>query len=171
MARKAKQTQLDPTGLSDAELDQLWHDWTPYRGISDDELVANALSGDDPEAARSLIFWLGVNLRDGDPMQPVVQAYGAQAFERFIRGKMTLGEAFGTERRKRGAPPTRLGARQAIISLLRFLKEERDFPLSESSRRPSAFLVAATLMQRRWRVSRSPTTLRDEYWNKRDKGK
>jgi hypothetical protein len=97
--------------------------------------------------------------------------YGSSAFDRFFKGGVTLGEAFGIEREKRRGPsPTRAGLRQLIVSLIQYLNE-RGFPLSDIGRRPSAFLVAATLMQRRRWTVRSPTTLRDEYWNKRDKGK
>jgi hypothetical protein len=157
--------------LSDAELDQLWRDFTPHRGITDEQLVANALSGNDAEAARSLLFWISVAIRDEEEMTLAVRMYGSGALERFFKGGVTLGEAFGTERkRRRGPPPTRSGVRQLIVSLIQYLNQHRGFPLSDSGRRPSAFLVAATLMQRRRWTVRSPTTLRDEYWNKRDKG-
>jgi hypothetical protein len=170
MAKVSTIVKLDPTGLSDVELELLWEDSVSARQSSSEEILDAALSGDDRNAAMSYLAALLSYIRHDQPIDAAVREYAVSALGRFLKGGVTLGVAFGTERAKRGAPPTRLGARRAIVGLVKFLSEERHFPLSEASDRPSAFLVAATLMQRKWKFSRSPSTVRDEYWNKRDKG-
>jgi hypothetical protein len=169
MKPKSSRTELDLTGLSDAELDRLWEQSKMYRAMSTDYSIQDALSGDDAAAARSYLSWLRKHLRYRNPIDDAVSAYSVAALSRFFKGGVTLGEAFGVERGKQGIP-TRAGAKRAIVGLIRFLHEEHQFPLSIDSSKPSAFLVAATLIGRYWQVTRSPTTLRDEYWNKRDKG-
>jgi hypothetical protein len=172
MAKKpSPKIEIEPTtGLTYVEPDRLWVESAEYRGITDEESIAQSLSGDDPEAARAYLHWLQVSIRDEKPMQPTVREYARQALHRFMHGGVTLGEAFGTERRKRGARPMRAGAKSAVIGLIRFLHEQRKFPLSDGRKGPSAFLVAATILSTKLAFLRSPTTLRDEYWNQRDKG-
>jgi hypothetical protein len=164
------QRETDP--LSDADSKALWKLVRPFMYVSDDQSIENALSGDDPFAARSYIFWLHRRVSAGEELDDDVRAFATTALARFLDGDAkTLGVGFGVERAKRGHPPARLGGVQAVNGLIRCLSEDHGYPLGDSSGRPSAFEVAAQLLRQHFRFDRSPYTLRDQYWSKRERGK
>lgn len=152
--------------LTDRHLDILWAEAQPHMGIADDESIEQALSGDDPAAARAYLFWLHKCLRDRQPISDEVRSFAVSALGR-LTGKKTLGQAFGLERTKRGNPPNRSGAVSAVVGLIGYLHDECGYSLSDSADRSSAFEVASILLQRRWKFTRAPNTLRDQFWNKR----
>ena len=171
MKRKPKHASKFVEELTPEELDTLWTGAAPYMAINDDESVQQALSGNDPGAARAYIYWLTHHLRTGQPISSSTRAFAIGALDRFGGfSRLTLGQAFGVERMTRGNPPTRRGAFSAVVGLIQYLHEQCGFALSESADRSSAFEVASVLLERRWKYRRTPLTLRDQFWNKRDKG-
>lgn len=156
--------------LGPEELQKLWTDVRPYMNIDDEQAIANALSGDDLPAASSYLHWLHRQLGANEPISEEVRAFAVAALDRHAAGDVTLGQAFGLERTKRGNKPSRAGGVQAVNGLIAILKEKHGYPLGESAAQPSAFEVAAQLLRVHFRFDRSPYTLRDQYWSKRCKG-
>jgi hypothetical protein len=155
--------------LSPEQMDLLWKRALPYMACSPEDVLEAALSGDDPEAALAHLFWLRRSLAQNSRVPESTRAFAVEALDRFGLGKggLSLGQAFGLERRKRGAPPRRLGAVRAINGLLRFLHEKEGYPVIDPKIGPSTFDVAAALLKRYWGFDRSPYTLSDEpYWQK-----
>ncbi|WP_146745370.1 hypothetical protein [Dyella jiangningensis] len=156
---------LDPD-----ELQKLWADVRPYMNIDGTQVTANALSGDDLPAASSYLYWLRRQLTANEPISEEVRAFTVSALDRHAAGGVTLGQAFGLERAKRGNKPSRAGGAQAVIGLIAALHERYGYPLGESAAKPSAFEVASQLLRVHFRFDRSAYTLRDQYWSKRYKG-
>ena len=165
MVSKTEDSPLDPN-----ELQKLWVEVRPYMNVDDAQVIANALSGDDPPAATSYLHWLRRQLGANEPISEDVRAYAVAALDRHAAGGITLGQAFGLERTKRGNKPSRAGGVQAVNSLIAVLHEKHGYPLGESATNPSAFEVASQLLREHFRFDRSPYTLRDQYWSKRYKG-
>jgi hypothetical protein len=169
MSTPVKPDNEESGELSPAELDILWKDAREFMLISDAQSIEQALSGDDQSAAHAHLTWLLFGLRDGQPINEQTRAYAVKALQRFGKGEVSLGVAFGVERSHRGHAPNRTGAVSAINGLIAFLHEKRGYGLGESQVGPSAFDIASQLLKHRWGFDRSPYTLRD-HWGKRKKG-
>lgn len=165
MVSRTEDSPLDPN-----ELQKLWVEVRPHMDIDDTRLLANALSGDDLPAASSHLYWLRRQLKANEPISEEVRAFAVAALERHAAGGVTLGQAFGLERTKKGNRPSRAGGVQAVNGLIRELHKKHGYPLGESAAQPSAFEVASQLLRVHFRFDRSPYTLRDQYWSKRCKG-
>jgi hypothetical protein len=153
--------------LPPEKLEELWNLSSLWRGISTERSIENALSGNDPAAARSYLYCLHVFLRDGKPDIPEVRQFAATAMERYLvqnGSKKSLGQMFGVERGKRGNPPVRAGGMDAVFGLIKFLHEEQHFPMGVASSGFDAFEVASQLIKRFMGRDFSPLTLRDHWY-------
>jgi hypothetical protein len=165
MPKRTSKSVRSVDELTPTELDRLWSEWKKYHASrSTSDIVANALSGDDEPAARSLLHWAEKQLRLTGRADPEVRDYLVRALERFHGPrKVTLGAAFGLERTKTGKP-TRAGIRDAVRDLIQFL-HERGYTLGLTHDGRSAFEVASLLIKRHWNRSIMPKTLSGEqYW-------
>jgi len=177
-----------PASPTSEELDAFWlaANTGGWMTCAESEMIDRALSGDDIPAAGSYFAWFSKSVRDGKPMSEDVRAYACAALARFGLGALalgdtvkdkktlgksvTLGQAFGFERHKKGNPPTRFGAVYAINGLIAYLHEQ-GYSISTSNQpksgMPSAFDVAAMLIERKWKKKFSPRTLQVKHWSQR----